>query len=204
MLNNSRLSCSTLEKLRWTVHVAGFFVLIGALLASWKTHSMLQFWYSSVEHEIQAHTQALRDVDKIESQLQDSLRSRDIVAASFRALRDRVPARLIDSDILRELEKVINACDCKLNDFRPGGNEVISTTDLKCKVRSFQLNMNGTYSGLFALVSELDTLPFLLEIKKLHVLAPTDGKRDSRIEMEIGILYSPEWAESGVGTADRA
>ena len=204
MLSNMRLSCSTLERFRWSVHFAGILIILGSLLGGWKIQSLLQNWYSGMEEEIQAHTQSLSDVAKIDLQLQESLRSRDTVASSFRSLRDRVPDRLIDSDILCELEKVIDACGCKLNDFRPAGNEVINTPDLKCKVRSFQLSMNGAYAGLFAFASELDRFPFLLEVKKLHVLAPADNKHDSRIELEIGIVYAPEWVESGVGTADRA
>lgn len=204
MLSNTRLSCATLKKLRWSVHLAGTLIMVGAILSGWKIQALMQNWYSSVEEEIQGHAQALRDNDKIESQLQESLRSRDSVATVFRSLRDRVPARLVDSDILGELEKVVEACDCKLNDFRPAGNEVINTPDLKCKVRSFQLSMNGTYADLFKFATELDTFPFLLEVKKLHVLAPSDGKRDSRIELEIGILYAPEWAESGASAHERA
>ena len=204
MLSSNRLSCSTLKKLRWSVHLAGSLIMVGTMLAGWKTQSLVQDWYSSVEEEIQGHAKALRDVDKIDTQLRESLRSRDTVASSFRSMRDRVPVRLIDSDILGELEKVVDACNCKLNDFRPAGNEVINTPDLKCKVRSFQLSMNGTYASLFEFASKLDAFPFLLEVKKLHVLAPSDGKRDSRIELEIGILYSPEWAESGTSAEDRA
>jgi len=204
MLSDTRLSCSTLKKLRWSVHLCGTLLMVGSMLAGWKIQALMQDWYSSVEAEIQGNAQALRDGDKIESQLQETMRSRDAVASSFRSLRDRVPVRLIDSDILGEMEKVIEACDCKLNDFRPAGNEVINTPDLKCKVRSFQLSMNGTYASLFEFVSELDAFPFLLEVKKLHVSAPSEGKRDSRIELEIGILYSPEWAESGANAEDRA
>jgi len=204
MLSNMRLSCTTLKRFRWSVHLAGILIIVGSLLGGWKSQSLLQSWYSGMEEEIQAHTQSLSEVDKIDSQLQESMRSRDMVASSFRSLRDRVPDRLIDSDVLGELEKVIDACGCKLNDFRPAGNEVVNTPDLKCRVRSFQLSMNGTYAGLFAFSSELDTFPFLLEVKKLHVLAPADSKPDSRIELEIGILYAPEWADGGVGTADRA
>ncbi|MFN7626000.1 MAG: hypothetical protein ACK5PZ_04145 [Pirellula sp.] len=204
MQSNTRFSCSTLKKLRWSVHVAGTLIMVGAVLAAWKSHSLTKDWYTSIEEEIQGHAQALRDVDKIESQLQESLQSRDHVATSFRSMRDRVPVRLIDSDILGQLEKVVEACNCTLNDFRPAGNEMINTPDLKCKVRSFQLSMNGTYASLFELVSELEALPFLLEVTKLHVLAPSDGKRDSRIELEIGILYSPEWGESVAGAEDRA
>ncbi len=204
MLNRMRFSSPTLQRLSYSLHFAGLAALIGFGFLGWKIQASIQDWRLAMEQDIERDRQLISDMERIESQFDQAITMRDDVSATFRALRERVPRRLIDSDILRELEKMVTACDCKLNDFRPIGSQNVDTKELKCKVRSFQLSMNGSYAGLFELAQELETFPFLLQIKKLHLSAPADGHSDSRIEMEIGILYEPEWGESELITADRA
>lgn len=175
-------------------------VLVG--YAGWQLQSSIQDWHGNLERAFKQDAQLLQDETQIESQLSDAIRRRDTESASFRALRDRVPARLVDSDILRELEKVVSACDCTLNDFRPISSQIIDTKDLKCRVRSFHLSMQGSYPGLFAFARALDDLPFLVQLKRLHLAAPSENRPISVIELEIGILYEPEWGTSELVSAD--
>lgn len=203
MLSNRQLSYPVLKQLRLAVHVVGILALVGTTWVAWGIRNSIQSWQSSIEEQVFVDVQLLRETAKIESQLEEALETRDRVSASFRGLRDRVPARLIDSDILKQIDKIVSACDCKLNDLRPIGNQRVETKELKCKVRSFQLSMSGTYVGLFAFARALDDFPFLLQLKKLHLAAPQESESRCRIELEIGVLYSPEWAESELVTSDR-
>lgn len=203
MLSDWKLSYPILQRLRWTIHIAGVVILTSVGYVGWHLRCSIQEWHARMEQEIEQDTELLENTAKIQEQLDDALSNRDSASASFRALRERVPIRLVDSEILSELEKVVAACDCKLNDFRPISNQVIETKELKCKVRSFHLSMNGSYKGLFAFARDLDQLPFLVQLKRLQLLAPSDNKPSCFIELELGILYSPEWGDSELVYVDR-
>jgi hypothetical protein len=203
MLSNTQFSYSTLQRLRWFIHVAGIFAVAAFAYLGWQVQSSILAWHSQMENEIEQDRQLLGEMQKIEEQLTDAMRSRDRISASFRELRDRVPSRLVDSDILQSVEEIVAACECKLNDFRPIGSQVIETKEIKCTVRLFQLNMEGSYTGLFAFTRELNRFPFSLHVKRLHLIAPTDSNPRSRIDLEIGILCAPEWGESELVSAKR-
>jgi Tfp pilus assembly protein PilO len=203
MLSKWQLSYPLLRRLRWLVHVSGLLVLIALGYAGWRFHTSIQAWRVEMEQDIEQDQQTLLQATKIEEQLAEAMQSREVTSASFRALRDRVPSRLIDSDILKELERILTACNCKLLDFRPVGSQVINTTELKCQVRSFQLSMEGSYTGLFAFARQLDEFPFLIQLRKVHWVAPTESNSSSRIELEVGILFEPQWGESALVSVDR-
>ena len=203
MRNRWQLSYSVLVRLRWLVHAAGFLGILTLGYASWQVSSSIQEWRTQIEEQIARDQQTLREAKKIEQQLAEAMMHSENTSASFRSLRSRVPNRLIDSDIVRELSKVIAACDCKLNDFHPVGRQVINTSELKCQVRSFQLSMEGSYAGLFAFARQFDDLPFLMQLRKLHWFAPIATQSNMRIELEIGILYEPQWGESTLLATDR-
>jgi hypothetical protein len=204
MLNNWKLSHPVLERLRWIVHIVGLLMMGTLGYLGWHVRESILTWHSRMEYEVQQDTELIENTARIESQLEEAMQSRDRISASFRRLRDRVPVRLVDSDILRELEKVVAECHCKLNDFRPMGNQAVDTKDLKCKVRSFQLSLNASYAGLFAFARSLEDFPFLVYLKKLRLITPTASKKGCTIDLELGILYAPEWRESELVSADRA
>jgi hypothetical protein len=196
MLSKRQLSYPLLLRLRWLVHVSGLLVMVALGYAAWRFHTSIQAWRVEMEQNIEQDQQILLHATKIEEQLAEAIQQREISSASFRDLRDRVPSRLIDSDILKELERFVTACDCKLLDFRPVGSQIINSSELKCQVRSFQLSMEGSYTGLFAFARQLDDFPFLIQLRKLHWVAPTATDSSSRIELEVGILFEPQWGES--------
>lgn len=203
MSSKIQFSSISLQRLRWCVHVVGVLAIAGLAYIGWQLQASIQVRHARMEQEIEQDRQLLREMKKIEEQLAEALQSRDQISASFRALRDRVPVRLVDSEILQAIEGIVSECDCKLNDFRPIGSQVIESKELKCKVRSFQLSMDGSYAGLFSFTRELDGFPFLLQMKRLHFTAPTNNHGTSRIELEIGILYAPEWGQSELVSAER-
>ncbi len=203
MLSRTQFSYSALQRMRWCVHVAGVLAVVAIAYLGWQVQSSIVVRHARMEQEIEQDRQLLREMKNIETQLAEASQSRDQISASFRALRDRVPVRLVDSDILQSIEAVVSACGCKLNDFRPIGSQVIESKELKCKVRSFQLSMDGSYAGLFSFTQKLEDLPFLMQLKRLHLAAPTNNSDTSRIDLEIGILYAPEWGESELVSADR-
>ncbi|MFN9853009.1 MAG: hypothetical protein ACK57P_14435 [Planctomycetota bacterium] len=196
MLNKWKLSHPVLERLRWIVHIVGVLMMGTLGYLGWHVRESIQSWHSRMEYEVQQDSELLENTARIESQLDEAMQDRDQISASFRRLRDRVPVRLVDSDILGELEKVVAVSHCKLNDFRPMGNQTIDTKDLKCKVRSFQLSLNASYAGLFAFARSLEDFPFLVYLKKLRLITPTANKKGCTIDLELGILFAPEWSES--------
>lgn len=202
MLNKIQFSHSTLQRIRACVHVAGVLAIVASSFLGWQIQSSIVVRHARMEEEIEQDRQLLREMKNIEKQLAEASQSRDQLSASFRALRVRVPVRLVDSDILQSIVEVVTACGCKLNDFRPIGSQVIESKELKCKVRSFQLSLDGSYAGLFSFTQKLEGLPFLLQLKRLHLAAPTNNSETSRIDVEIGILYAPEWGESELLSAD--
>jgi hypothetical protein len=204
MLNNWKLSHPVLERLRWVVHIVGVLMMATLGVLGWQVRDSILSWHSRMEYEVQQDSELLENTARIESELEEAMQNRDQISVSFRRLRDRVPVRLVDSDILRELETVVAACHCKLNDFRPMGNQAIDTKNLKCKVRSFQLSLNASYAGLFAFARSLEDFPFLVYLKKLRLITPTANKKGCTIDLELGILFAPEWSESELVSADRA
>jgi hypothetical protein len=204
MLNNWKLSHPVLERLRWVVHIVGVLMMGTLGVLGWQVRDSILSWHSGMEYEVQQDRELLENTARIESELEEAMQNRDQISVAFRRLRDRVPARLVDSDILRELETVVAACHCKLNDFRPMGNQAIDTKDLKCKVRSFQLSLNASYAGLFAFARSLEDFPFLVYLKKLRLITPTANKKGCTIDLELGILYAPEWNESELVSTNRA
>jgi Tfp pilus assembly protein PilO len=203
MLSKWQLSYPTLLRLRWGAHVVGILAMLALGYVGWQFRVSIQAWRTEMEEEIAQDQQILSEAMRIEEQLAEAIRNRESTSVSFRALRERVPTRLVDSDILQELERIVTACDCKLNDFRPVGSQLINTSELKCQIRSFQLSMEGSYTGLFAFAQQLDEFPFLLQLRKVHWVAPTASQSTSRFELEIGILYEPQWGESKLVSADR-
>lgn len=203
MLSKTQFSYLTLQRMRWCVHVIGVLAIASLTYIGWQVQASIQERHARMEQEIEQDRQLLREMKKIEEQLAEALQSRDQISASFRALRDRVPIRLVDSEILKSVEEIVAGCGCKLNDFRPIGSQMIESKELKCRVRSFQLSMDGSYAGLFSLARELDDFPFLIQLKRLHFSAPSNNDGSSRIDLEIGILYAPEWRQSELVSTER-
>lgn len=109
----------------------------------------------------------------------------------FDSLVNRIPKKVVDSEVLSTVRGIAQATNCNILDFRP-----TSTQKQKdFQTRAFELHLEGGFNGLFEFFESLQRAPFVCQIGRFKIMEPTPPDGACRFDLELKVVFDHVWAK---------
>jgi Tfp pilus assembly protein PilO len=110
---------------------------------------------------------------------------KEMLEIEYLDLLQRVPKKIVDSEVLTSLREKGLETKCNFHDFRP-----TTTVDHKnFKSRSFELHLEGRFSSLFQFFESMNQIPYAYHVVRFKIKEPTFSNDLCQAELEIRILF---------------
>lgn len=100
-------------------------------------------------------------------------------------LLERIPKKMVDSDVLASIRNTALNSKCSLNDFRP--TQTVEHKEFK--TRSFELHIEGSFSSLFQCFESMRDIPFAYHLSRFNIKEPTKPGGACHANMELNIVF---------------
>ena len=110
----------------------------------------------------------------------------------YRSILERIPAKIVDSEILSSVRGLAQSSNCNLLDFRP----VAIQSHKEFLTRSFELHLEGGFKSLFQFFDALQRVPYIYQVARFKVSESSIPNGLCRFELELKVVFDHIWAKS--------
>lgn len=110
----------------------------------------------------------------------------------YRSILKRIPAKIVDSEILSSVRGLALSSHCNLLDFRP----VATQSHKEFLTRSFELHMEGGFTSLFQFFDALQRVPYIYQVARFKVSESSNPNGLCRFDLELKVVFDHIWAQS--------
>ncbi len=116
----------------------------------------------------------------------------ELLEDEYRSMLERIPAKIVDSEILSSVRGKAIASHCTLIDFRP-----ISTQNHKeFQTRSFDLHLEGRFKSLFQFFESMPRVPYNYQVTRFKVSESSNPSGNCRFDLEMKVVFDHIWAKT--------
>jgi len=110
----------------------------------------------------------------------------------YRSILERIPAKIVDSEILSSVRSLALSSHCNLLDFRP----VATQSHKEFLTRSFELHLEGGFRSLFQFFDALQRVPNIYQVARFKISESSNPDGLCRFELELKVVFDHIWAQS--------
>ena len=107
----------------------------------------------------------------------------------YQAMLDRIPKKIVDSEVLASVRGTALSSNCNMTDFRPTATQ----PQKEFQTRSFAIHLEGQFSRLFQFFESLHQLPYVYQVGRLRIQEPSVPGGACRCELELRVVFDHVW-----------
>ncbi len=115
----------------------------------------------------------------------------ELLEKEYRSLLDRIPAKIVDSEVLSSVRRMAITARCNLLDFRPTATQ----NQKEFQTRSFDLRLEGQFKSLFQFFETLRGVPYVYQVSRFKVSESSNPGGLCRLELELKVVFDHIWAQ---------
>lgn len=146
-----------------------------------------------------ADTAECEDLFKQEKEFAESVdlatKRFQLLEKEYTDLRERIPKKIVDSDVLASIRNTALSSKCSLHDFRP--TQTVEHKEFK--TRSFELHMEGSFSSLFQFFESMNDIPYAYHVGRFKIKESANPGGTCQAEMELSIVFDYKPSEVKLG-----
>ena len=145
-------------------------------------------------------------VEQIESNIEESTslcaREQELITAieqghkrseklelTYQAMLDRIPKKIVDSEVLASVRGMALTSHCNMTDFRPTATQ----PQKEFQTRSFAIQLEGQFNRLYQFFESLHQLPYVYQVGRLRIQEPSVPGGACRCELELRVVFDHVW-----------
>jgi hypothetical protein len=110
----------------------------------------------------------------------------------YRSILDRIPNKVVDSEVMSLIRGVALSSNCSLVNFRPTATQKLADF----QTRSFDLHLEGQFTHLFLFFEKLLSSQLVYQISRFKILESSVPGGSCRIDIELKIVFDHVWAKT--------
>jgi Tfp pilus assembly protein PilO len=190
MINHGWMTNPTLRNERLLHTVMAVLMLVFIACAN-----LLQSRIGLSVEDMETNGQECRELCQSEtdlrSALDQSLKKHAGLTQEFASIVNRIPKKIVDSEVLSTVRSIAQATGCNIIDFRPTSTQ----RQKDFQTRAFELHLEGGFNSLFEFFESLQRAPFVCQIGRFKIMEPTIPGGACRFDLELKVVFDHVWAK---------
>lgn len=191
MINSSWMKNSLLRNER-ILHAGMAILMVLGIAGCFLVHSTIAQYVDAIASNFDECTSlrnSEREFTDAVAQAQERLEQ---LEKEYRSILDRIPSKIVDSEILSSVRGLALSSHCNLLDFRPAANQ----RHKEFLTRSFELHLEGGFKSLFQFFDALQSVPYIYQVARFKVSESSNPNGLCRFELELKVVFDHIWAQS--------
>ena len=115
----------------------------------------------------------------------------ELLQSEYRLSLERIPSKIVDSELLSSVRGLAQATRCTLLNFRPSETHV----QPEFHTRSFELQLEGKFKDLYAFFDSLDRVPYVYHVRRFKISEPSGPGGACKIDLELKVVFNHVWSK---------
>lgn len=142
-----------------------------------------------IESNIEESTSLWAHEHELISAIEQGQKRHEELELNYQALLDRIPKKIVDSEVLASVRGMALTTRCNMTDFRPTATQ----PQKEFQTRSFAIHLEGQFNCLFQFFESLHQLPYVYQVGRLRVQEPNVPGGACRCELELRVVFDYVW-----------
>ena len=138
---------------------------------------------------IEESTSLCAQVHELTAAIEQGQKRQEELELKYQAMLDRIPKKIVDSEVLASIRVMAQSTRCNMTDFRPTATQ----PQKEFQTRSFVIHLEGQFNCLFQFFESLHQLPYVYQIGRLRVQEPSVPGGACRCEVEMRVVFDHVW-----------
>ena len=145
-----------------------------------------------IESNIEESSSLCEQEHELTAAIEQGQKRQEELELNYQTLLDRIPKKIVDSEVLASVRGMALNTRCSMTDFRPTATQ----PQKEFQTRSFVVHLEGQFSSLFHFFESLHRLPYVYQVGRLRIQEPSVSGGACRCEMELRVVFDHVWVAS--------
>ena len=184
-MNNTPGSKQLMSRTELYLHASMSIVLVIGITFGFAVRTTIGNDLERIQSDIQECGKLLENEKELVDTVDQIAKRKETLELEYSDLLNRIPKKIVDSEVLSALREIGLDSKCNFHDFRPS-----QTIDHKgFKSRSFELHLEGLFSNLFQFFESMNQIPYTYQVVRFKIKEPTSANDLCQAELEMRILF---------------
>ena len=143
----------------------------------------------NIESNIEECSSLFSQEHELITKIEQGQKRHEELELNYQALLDRIPKKIVDSEVLASIRAMALTTRCNMTDFRPTATQ----PQKEFQTRSFAIHLEGQFNCLFQFFESLHQLPYVYQVGRLRVQEPSVPGGACRCELELRVVFDHVW-----------
>lgn len=142
-----------------------------------------------IESNIEESTSLCSQEHELIAVIEQGRKRNEQLELKYQAMLDRIPKKIVDSEVLASVRGMALAAHCNMTDFRPTATQ----PQKEFQTRSFAIHLEGQFNNVFQFFESLHQLPYVYQVGRLRIQEPSVPGGACRCELEMRVVFDHIW-----------
>ena len=171
------------------LHAGMVFLLVIGVVGGSVLRSAIARTVEHIESNIEESTTLCAQEHELITAIERGQKRQEELEIKYQAILDRIPKKIVDSEVLASVRGMALTTHCNLTDFRPTATQ----PQKEFQTRSFAIHLEGQFNCLFQFFESLHQLPYVYQVGRLRVQEPSLPGGACRCELELRVVFDHVW-----------
>jgi Tfp pilus assembly protein PilO len=167
------------------LHACMMIVLVIGITFGFAARTTIGNDLERIQSGIQECGSLLEKERELEEAVEQVVKRKEMLELEYSDLLQRIPKKIVDSEVLSCLRAKGLETKCNFHDFRP----TLTVDHKNFKSRSFELHFEGRFANLFQFFESINQIPYAYHVVRFKIKEPTLANGLCQAELEIRILF---------------
>lgn len=174
------------------LHAGMAVLMVFAVACCYVVHCGVAQYVERIASDRQECISLCKSEDEFAEAVTQAQEQRERLEKEYRSMLERIPAKIVDSDILSSVRGMAISSHCSLLDFRP----IATQNHKEFQTRSFDLHLEGRFQSLFRFFESMQRVPYNYQVTRFKVSESSNPSGICRFDLEMKIIFDHIWAKS--------
>ena len=142
-----------------------------------------------IESNIEESTTLCAQEHELITAIEQGQKRQEQLELNYQAMLDRIPKKIVDSEVLASVRGTALSSNCNMTDFRPTATQ----PQKEFQTRSFAIHLEGQFNSVFQFFESLHQLPYVYQVGRLRIQEPSAPGGACRCELELRVVFDHVW-----------